>query len=196
MAFGPSLKSRTLLLAAALLTATSGVGADSVSGTPASYRGKAVATPRISGMDSQPTLIYNCAKMPAICNNVAQVEDMDEDTRLLKEKHLVFHYHLDRVATKARRAASCPAKKPRGQSWYDYHQCPEPDQPLVVLEGGAVNLEGEGDGNFFKGDIMIDPKASNKELEDAPSRKRMITDADTGQYTGLFWSCDEWPAAR
>lgn len=94
-----------------------------------------------------PTLIYNCAKLPAICNNVNQRKDISElntdpnsqDFMKLKGKdHIEMHYDPNHQRKIDRRKTACPDtgyKKQDGtqvKPWTQDHVCPEPDQPPVV----------------------------------------------------------------
>lgn len=93
-----------------------------------------------------PTLIYNCAKVPALCENVNKQYPLDAYTHsttstvgtatvvaaaatgystLQGRTHLLLHF--DRAAqSKNRRGVAC------GTGWKKVHGCPEVDQPEYV----------------------------------------------------------------
>lgn len=93
-----------------------------------------------------PTLTYNCAKMPAICNNVNKAYPLDVGPRigtqgtLLGRSHIELNVDRDSRRVERRRSAVC------GSTWRYSHPCPEPDQPLVVPQpfnnGGRSLLSG------------------------------------------------------
>jgi len=118
---------------------------------------------------SQPTLIYNCAKLPAICKNVEQRNPLGT----------TFDLHFDKNANRkrTRRGIACPTK------WKSTHSCPERNQPDTVGQGDVL-----GQGSF-----PARPYGRAGLAQGAPGWNR-IADA-TGAFSGMIWTCDEWPAA-
>jgi hypothetical protein len=143
------------------------------------YRGTPVQTLPY-GM---PTLTYNCAKMPSICENVAQREQMNDDYSLVNDP-VLLHFDKSGSRKKTRRRQSCPA------NWHDKHECPETDQPPVVVSGGYVDADMIPQGGAFEGQATTDPNYP------APTGvlRHMIAD-ENDDFRGIYWSCDEWPAA-
>lgn len=94
-----------------------------------------------------PTLAYNCAKLPAICNNVNAnggqyaLTDLGNNLkgRLSTVPFVVMHSDTDADRRKARRDSVCPSSG--NNAWKNTHTCPEPDQPLVVP--APFNVGGE-----------------------------------------------------
>jgi hypothetical protein len=118
---------------------------------------------------SQPTLIYNCGKLPAICSNVAQRNQLGT----------TFDLHFDKNANRkrARRNTACPTR------WKFTHSCPEGNQPDTVGQGDTL-----GQGSF-----PARPYGRTGLTQGAAGWNR-IADA-TGVFSGMMWTCDEWPAA-
>lgn len=79
-----------------------------------------------------PTLSYNCAKLPSICNNVHAVYPLNAGTisgtktTLQNRQFVELNIDRDRERKKKRRNQVC------GASWRSKHPCPEQDQPPVV----------------------------------------------------------------
>lgn len=125
-----------------------------------------------------PTLIYNCAKLPAICQNVAKSYPLDNSGgpgrwgKLLGNDHISLTFDLDSAAKDRRRkAAGCD------DDWKKGHICPETDQPRTVPKGASY-----GDGSYVA-----------RKFNPAPD-DYTIADAN-GQYSGLIWTCEEFPPA-
>lgn len=93
-----------------------------------------------------PTLIYNCAKVPALCENVHKQYPLNTYTHsttnaagvavpvatgystMQGRTHLLLHF--DRAGnSQNRRGVAC------GSGWKKVHSCPESDQPEYVLRG-------------------------------------------------------------
>jgi hypothetical protein len=163
------------------LAIASTVFADSTStvGGVAEYKGTQVQT----NPNGIPTLVYNCAKLPAICKNVnnrnpiAGGGDSSPGTLTLQGgvDHIELNADTDKTRHDARNGAACPER------WKNSHACPERGQPVTVPRGASV-----GSGSF------VGQKYNNVPQGDAGSN--MIADA-AGTYRGLLWSCDEWPPA-
>ncbi|KAF1997002.1 glycoside hydrolase family 18 protein [Amniculicola lignicola CBS 123094] len=126
-------------------------------------------TPVATAPASQPTLIYNCAKLPAICNNVQQRNQLWTPFDL--------HFDKNNNRKKTRRNTACPTR------WKFGHPCPEPNQPDTVSQGDVL-----GGGSF-----PARPYGRQGLVQGAPGWNR-IGDA-VGNFAGMMWTCDEWPAA-
>jgi hypothetical protein len=127
-----------LCIAGLLLLLTASVNGDQVDrpddpncnpDCPASFRGKPVVTKSLPGIPAVPTLVYNCAKMPAICNNVNKIYPRNPDGTL-KDGPVRLHYDALGSAKDDRRKRACP-KSGKDKEWYANHPCPEQDQPPV-----------------------------------------------------------------
>ena len=85
-----------------------------------------------------PTLIYNCAKVPALCENVHQQYPLNDYIHTFAgvpppqvtghgtmqgRSHILLHYDRDSKRADQRRSISCP------NGWKKSHGCPEPNQP-------------------------------------------------------------------
>jgi len=154
---------------------------------------------RVAVAQNIPSLVYNCDKMPAICKNVNQyflTEGNSIDSRgLLRYSEIL---HRGDPNDPGRRIA-CPA------DWALKHKCPEPDQPLIVPRGSTVTHGGfPGDtaivdqvfgdawlknaqGTFIDRTGNVVPKSSPV----SNGKYNLIINRNTGQYTGLLFSCDE-----
>lgn len=105
----------------------------------------------------------------------------------LQTTPVIFHYDPNGIRKRKRRDAMCP---PEGlDNWYDHHKCPKRNkQPPVVAAGGWVDINGQPQGEAFWGvpfpDSFQRGRASNNLIGETPT-----------DYRGMYWSCDEWPAA-
>ncbi|KAH6994560.1 hypothetical protein EDB82DRAFT_556830 [Fusarium venenatum] len=163
-----------------------------------------------------PTLVYNCAKVPALCQNVNKLYPLETTVHVLPSANTAhsapsassdhsaplattnappatvtglhtiqgtqtyIQLHLDRDTEKKnkRRSKACPG------SWRQTHPCPESNQPETVPKGAIL-----GDGSF--------PPARwnpNNILPGENGYNRIANAA--GQYSGMMWTCDEFPFAR
>ncbi|KAK4900722.1 hypothetical protein LTR49_027411 [Elasticomyces elasticus] len=136
------------------------------------------STPVGTNPQGIPTLLYNCAKLPAICNNVNSAYPLSptvvsattyRSIPTASQGYYEFNLDKDTVRKNRRRRLSCPA------NWKSSHTCPEPDQPPVVGAGKSVS-----DG--FVGSLL------------EPGISYQIADQE-GVNTGMAWTCDEFPAA-
>lgn len=91
------------------------------------------ATPVQQNPHGIPTLVYNCAKLPALCQNVHQRNPLQAVTQapprpnglgaLQGVTHILLHF--DRAGNAGlRRGTACPSG-----SWRRTHTCPETNQP-------------------------------------------------------------------
>ena len=146
-------------------------------------------TPVLANPIGVPTLVYNCAKMPSICNNVHanggsyQLTDLGNSLkgRLVTGTYVTLHVDPDSTRGTARRAQSCPS------NWKQNHVCPETGtggrdpQPLVVPE--PFNVGGRTVSTGFVGEAL-----------NAAGFDYHILDP-SGALTGMAWTCDEFPPA-
>lgn len=139
------------------------------------YWSPTVGAPRTSvrGRPTIPTLGYNCAIVPATCNNIAQLRPGAQ----LGNYGETFGWDPDKERKKLRGKAICPAnwKKPRGTGKKKTARCPETNQPeLHPL--GVTNA--------------VPPEVEPKDLA-------VLTEDANGQTvrTGIMMSCDEFPPA-
>ncbi|KAK5741279.1 hypothetical protein LTR17_003985 [Elasticomyces elasticus] len=136
-----------------------------------------------------PTLAYNCAKLPAICNNVHANGGQYDLTnlgnnlkgRLTSGTYVAMHSDTDATRRDARRDDVCPSTG--NNAWKNTHPCPEPDQPLVVpapYNNGGRTVETGG----FIGSVVSGVAPVDNHILD-PS----------GDITGMAFTCDEFPPA-
>lgn len=87
-----------------------------------------------------PTLVYNCAKLPAICTNINRGSGSSLE-RLpggglgkLINGLLTLHFDTDKARKKVRRNLACP------DNWREGRDCPEtnPPQPNTVPNGTSL----------------------------------------------------------
>lgn len=135
------------------------------------YWSPTVGAPRTSvrGRPTIPTLVYNCAIVPATCNNIAQLRPGAQ----LGNYGETFGWDPDGSRKTKRGKARCPDhwKKPKkGKA-----RCPEPDQPELHPLGVTNAVPPE-----------VEPEGLAVLKEDA-----------NGQTvrTGVMMSCDEFPPA-
>ena len=132
-----------------------------------------------------PTLVYNCAKLPAICNNIDKINALDPGTRaLVGVQFLNFHFDTNEKRKTERRNQVC-------RNFHDpgIHPCPEIDQPAVIVKGGWTDPSGVNYAPAFEGRTFQNPL-----LRSSGAQSRLIADLE-GNYQGMYWSCDEWPPA-
>ena len=147
-----------------------------VNGKP-EYSGTAVA----SAPNGAPTLIYNCAKMPAICKNVARRNGLDLNANGnptgVTGGNIVLNFDTDYGRHKQRNAEMCP------NSWKNSHPCPEVGQPNTVPQGSSY-------GNSYPA-VRFNPNNNVKPGSTGYNRIANLA----GSYSGMIWTCDEWPPA-
>lgn len=86
-----------------------------------------------------PTLIYNCAKMPAICTNVNRSNPLTPQPGgglgQIIGGQITMHFDTDKTRKDTRRDFACP------DNWKNHHDCPEtnPAQPQTVPKGSSLN---------------------------------------------------------
>ncbi|KAI0021197.1 hypothetical protein F4780DRAFT_305284 [Xylariomycetidae sp. FL0641] len=155
----------------------------------AEYMGTPVATNPLG----IPTLGYNCAKMPSICENVNGNSNIPgrgnyalqraPDGTLGQLQNVAFlELNVDTNTTRvnARRDSSCPG------NWKTNHPCPQNGQPLVVPE--PFNRGGRSISSGFVGQ-RLDPT-----LPQGAAGSYQIADP-SGVDAGMVWTCDEFPPA-
>ncbi|KFA82003.1 hypothetical protein S40288_07998 [Stachybotrys chartarum IBT 40288] len=134
------------------------------------------------------TLVYNCAKMPAICQNVHvtyplntinQGTGLNGHGTLQGQSHLLLHF--DRGGNAAtRRGIACSGNFAAGHLG---NPCPSLNQPHTVPFGAML-----GRGSY--------PAARFNPTNIAPGNPGYNTIANAaGQYSGMMWTCDEFPPA-
>lgn len=160
----------TLLNTASAQTSTVG-GVAQFSGTPVATNPYGI-----------PTLLYNCAKLPAICQNVNSRNALEDRGGgklglLVANDHIELNYDTDEVRKNARRAAVCPS------SWKTTHLCPEPNQPNTVPQGSSYGMGSFPAARFNPHGLLVGSPGYNS-----------IADANGGN-SGMIWTCDEWPPA-
>ena len=117
-----------------------------------------------------PELAYNCAKLPAICNNVNKRNSISDG--ILNNGPIQLTYA---GSGSGNRAIACPS------NWKATHTCPEPDQPLIVGQGSTVASYNAFQGQQWRaGSLPTDPDFN------------VIADPG-GTESGMMWTCDEWP---
>jgi len=112
---------------------------------------------------SRPTLGYNCNKLPAICNNVAQVNQLGVPIDL--------HFDKNNNRKKARRNAACPSR------WKFQHACPEAGQPQTVGKDTSLN----------QGSFAARPYGRTQGMTQGMAGWNRIADG-AGQFSGMMWS--------
>lgn len=145
---------------------------------------------------TQPLLIYNCAKMPAICRNVNQRNPLLAVSGNLAAgnlgklnpgntpgglNYLQLTYDTNNNNKRGRRNAACPSR------WKLTHPCPEPNQPLTVASGDSWNFGGYIGQGWNRAPLgqLVPGQAGYNVIADP---------ANTGP-SGMMWTCDEWPPA-
>ncbi|KAH7113230.1 hypothetical protein B0J11DRAFT_541761 [Dendryphion nanum] len=123
------------------------------------------------------TLIYNCALMPAICENVQQWINNDPISRSLPRD---FHMDLNSRHTSKRREKSCPG------TWRLTHPCPELF-PEVVRGWNTTSRTFTSPGNSLLPAIPGNPFTAAFTNE--------IAAANGVDSSGLAYTCDEFPPA-
>ncbi|KAI9661784.1 MAG: hypothetical protein M1821_009023 [Bathelium mastoideum] len=131
--------------------------------------------------------------MPSICRNIHQrnplnvvtgvpnagnIGDLNTGQTPNNLPYLVFNYDTDKPHAAARGRQACPS------SWYATHPCPEPDQPPVVPAGSSWS-RGSWAGRRWNpnGAATLGSAGFNQ-----------IANQGNNGPSGMFWSCDEWPA--
>lgn len=95
--------------------------------------------------------------------------------------YYILHYDTNKDRHDARNTAACPG------NWKNGHPCPETGnapQPFVVPNGTSLGQSGAG-GSSFRGTRFANTGGSINQIANA-----------AGQYSGLIWTCDEFPPAR
>ena len=178
----------TAIIYLALVTSGRADSTSTVEGV-AQYSG----TPVQTNPNGIPTLVYNCAKLPAICKNVNARNPINgggdnAPGTLINPAggdHIDLNIDTSDARCKQRRRAACPS------TWKLIHNprqpfaCPEPNQPLTVPQGESI-ITGGFVGSRWRKNV---PDLSRTTLG-----ALMIADSQ-GNYRGMIWTCDEWPPA-
>jgi hypothetical protein len=141
-------------------------------GTPTKRQATISGTPIQSNPLGIPTLAYNCAKLPSICQNINRRNPIANNGQgvLLNIPYLELHYDTNPQRIDDRRNAACP------KTWKSSHACPESNQPLVVRDGDSLDVGISGQ--------LLNPGSGSYQISD-PS----------GAFLGLIWTCNDWPPA-
>ena len=139
-------------------------------------------TPVATNPNGQPTLVYNCAKLPAICQNVNRRNPLQplgagRLGQLQGNAFIELNYDTSNVRREARNSGVCPG------SWKRTHACPETSQPNTVPAGSSYGSGSYPAARFIQQGLVQGNAGFNK-----------IADA-TGGDSGMIWTCDEWPPA-
>ena len=151
-------------------------------------RAEFAGTPVATNPNGQPTLVYNCAKLPAICQNVNRRNPLQNlgGGRLGKLQGNAFielNFDTSSVRHEARNSGVCP------RTWKNTHSCPETvagsgiSQPNTVPGGSSYGSGSYPAARFIQQNLVQGNAGFNK-----------IADA-TGGDSGMIWTCDEWPPA-
>lgn len=145
---------------------------------------------------TQPLLIYNCAKMPAICRNVNQRNPLLAVVGNLQAgnlgrlnpgntpgglDYLTLTFDTNANNKRGRRNRACPS------SWKLGNPCPKLDQPLTVASGDSWSFGGyigQGWNRAPLGQLVLGQAGYN-----------VIADVTNAGPSGMMWTCDEWPPA-
>lgn len=142
-------------------------------------------TPVQQNPNGIPTLVYNCAKLPAICQNVNRRNPLTPRTTgfgaLQGVNHVELHYDTDGGRINSRRNVACPS------NWKLTHTCPEPNQPETVPAGSRL-----GSGSY-PARRYVDPTLPAPLVIGDPGYNAIANRA--GGHSGMIWTCDEWPPA-
>lgn len=139
----------------------------------------------LQARDARPKIVFNCAIVPALCNNARSKLDGGSTATM--------HYDVDslKVRKKARRAFPCP------KNWDTTHTCPESNQPseFWFTKKGTSNLE-KKEIKMWKGP-RGDEIPDNTQLAELTRYKHDNEGNLIEQWSrvGAIFSCDEWPAA-
>ncbi|KAL8958450.1 MAG: hypothetical protein Q9193_004497 [Seirophora villosa] len=133
------------------------------------YWSASVGAPRTSvrALPSVPTLVYNCAIVPALCQNVAQLRPGAQNGG----HNELFGWDPDGDRKILRREKICPGSWKTRKST----RCPRPDQPPIHPLGVTDTVPPEVD----QKDFAVLRVNSNAQLE----------------RTGIIMTCDEFPPA-
>lgn len=141
-------------------------------------------TPVTTNPNGAPTLVYNCAKLPAICSNVNRRNRLTnygpgKYGPLIGNDHVVMHYDTDSTRKSERRDGPNGVCK---SSWKSHHPCPETSQPNTV-PGGSSYKNSYAPARYNPNNVGFGKSGYNR-----------IADPQGGD-SGMIWSCDEWPPA-
>ena len=132
-----------------------------------------------------PTLIYNCAKLPANCSNVHQRNKLQvippgepgQYGKLQGVNHIELNFDTDQTRKDGRRNAICPC------SWKSSHPCPEKNQPVTVPAGGCFSKKSYAAARLNQPNVKMGDSGYNTIAN------------QFGTVSGMVWTCDEWPPA-
>lgn len=151
-------------------------------------RAEFAGTPVATNPFGPPTLVYNCAKLPAICQNVNRRNPLNNIAggglgELQGIDSIELNYDTDKLRHDGRNRGVCPG------SWKRRHSCPETNavsginQPRTVPAGSSYGFGSYPAARFVQQNLVQGDAGFNK-----------IADANGGD-SGMIWTCDEWPPA-
>ncbi|KAF2272063.1 uncharacterized protein EI97DRAFT_504490 [Westerdykella ornata] len=145
------------------------------------YYGTQVGIP-----NPRPTLTYNCALLPSICQNVQNWINQDPVNRALPR---TFHVDPNSQRLDRRRANSCPS------DWSDNHDCPEILQDPIRAWVRTPRLL--KDTWAFPSTQLLPRPANSGSGSGVPGAgfKYEIAAANLVDSAGLAYTCDEFPPA-
>lgn len=123
----------------------------------------------VQSLPTIPTLVYNCAIVPALCNNVAQLRPGAQNGGYNE----VFGWDPDSDRKEKRREKRCPGSWKKGSAGRP--RCPSPNQPQLHPLGISNALPPVVD----QSDFAVLKEGANGDPE----------------RTGLMMTCDEFPPA-
>ena len=148
-----------------------------------------VPYPVTSDLGGAATLVYNCAKMPAICANAARTYPTNPADGSLVNGPVVMHYDTTSNSNRRRRRQSgC-----NGAKWRRGHPCPDTRNPIVVPSGSYIDPPGNPRPKvaaFYA--QRWQPNVQGLNLFGAA--EFAIADSNN-DFQGLVWTCDEFPPA-
>ena len=141
-----------------------------------------------------PTLVYNCAFMPFICKNIANHVknhgDWKFDANGLMKLHVDVTGQVDTTGTKSnsdrRRDGTCENKSKKNPSLYAAQKFPNECKNVATLEGISTLYS-----KYFTLPVNSVDKQPIIVLGPADP-----TDNTKNLFSGLVYTCDEFPSAR
>ncbi|KAH7189973.1 hypothetical protein BKA60DRAFT_602077 [Fusarium oxysporum] len=136
-----------------------------------------------------PTLAYNCAKVPALCENVHQQYPLATTVHAAPAGAVTGHHTIlgarsylqlqfDRDDNSGGRRGKACAK-----NWKNHHNCPESKQ-LDTVPAGAMLGDGSFPATRWNPDNLVMGDAGYNRIANA-----------AGQFSGMLWTCDKFPFA-
>lgn len=144
--------------------------------------------------NDRPTLKYNCAQAPGLCQTVKAYWTKGQTSGIFhydKDYRLGSNRNKKGVRKSKRRDENCPTSS--SNAWKDTHTCPETNQPEFQGQGVSGWMKAE----LFKGTWGDDPVVKYQLGQKTGATKRMSdgTIKERWEQLGVSLTCDEWPAA-